>query len=124
MENRPLFRAGRAPRRPNEDKDRVAALLRRFEGGLLIRQDGRGVRDAVRTDTCCQEKGGEKANFFTVWILLKVDGDVTTFTCTWQNGLPFSVIESHLVRLLIRRARVEWGEGKSAYSGKPRQRHG
>jgi hypothetical protein len=49
-----------------------------------------------------------------VWILLKVDGDVTTFTCTWQNGLRFSVIESYLVRLLIRRARVEWEKGKSA----------
>ena len=60
------------------------------------------------------------ANFFMVWILLKVDGDVTTFTCTRQNGRPFSVIESYLVRLLTRRARVEWGKGKSAYPGKPR----
>ena len=63
LENRPLFRAGRAPRRFNEDKGWVAALLRRFEGGLLIRLDGRGVRDAVRTDTRCQEKGGENGQF-------------------------------------------------------------
>jgi hypothetical protein len=63
LENRPLFRAGRAPRRLDEDKDRVAALLRRFEGGLLIRLDGRGVRDAVCTDTRCQDKGGENGQF-------------------------------------------------------------
>jgi hypothetical protein len=63
LENRPLFRAGRAPRRFNEDKDRVAALLCRFEGGLLIRLDGRGVRDTVRTDTCCQDKGRENGQF-------------------------------------------------------------
>jgi hypothetical protein len=63
LENRPLFRAGRAPRRLNEDKDWVAALLRRFEGGLLIRLDGRGVRDAVRTDIRYQDKGRENGQF-------------------------------------------------------------
>jgi hypothetical protein len=51
-------------RRLDEDENRLAALLRCFEGGLRIGLNRRGTRGASGSDACCQRKARENGQLF------------------------------------------------------------
>ena len=78
LENWPLLRASGTPGRFDKNQDRLAALLRGFEGGLLVRLNGGGLRWAKCADGHCDAQTHESGQCLHGWDFPQKNSGVAT----------------------------------------------